>query len=122
MPDRRLVARGLRRTGSSVAAGRGRGGGGPRRREATINLTSRGEGTGVAQIVLQYPDGQSKIVGNGVLEEGTSLGFSRQDYPPGDYRYTVYAVATATPPPDAAFPANAQSEDNVVASGGFTID
>lgn len=95
---------------------------GPGSGEATINLTSSGEGTGVAEIVVEYPDGQSKVFGNGVLEAETSLGFSRQDLPAGEYRYTVYAVATATPPADAAFPANAQSQDNVVASGGFTID
>jgi hypothetical protein len=95
---------------------------GPKPGALTIDIASSGDGDGVAQIVLKYPDGHSKVVGNGVLEDGTSLGFSTKHLPAGAYGYTVYAVPTATPPMSAAFPDSARTEKNVIQRGAFTID
>ena len=71
---------------------------GPTSGAATITVKSSGSGAGVAAIVLTYPDGHRRPVGQGVLEGGTDLGYSRGDYPPGRYTYTIYAVATPSVP------------------------
>jgi hypothetical protein len=95
---------------------------GPGPHEATVNVSSSGDGYGVAQLVLTYPDGSRHVTGQGVLESDLSLGFSPGDLQPGDYEYTVYAVATSTPPPSPDFPSGADTEKNAISSGTFTLD
>jgi hypothetical protein len=95
---------------------------GPTSGTATVTLKSSGSGVGVAAIVLTYPDGHRRQVGQGVLEGGTDLGYSREDLPPGRYTYTIYAVATPSVPAAPILPAGAQADKNIIASGTFVID
>ena len=95
---------------------------GPRPHEATINLRSSGSGYGVAEFILTYPDGHKRFGGAGVLEDGTSLGWTLKQLPSGDYGYTFYAVPSATPPMAPDFPKGADTEKNILSSETFTID
>ena len=94
---------------------------GPKPRTVTISLTSSGSGVGVAEVVLTHPDRHRTIFGNGVLEDNIGVGFTSPKLPAGDYKYTIYAIPTATTPPDAAFPDSARTEKNVFYRGNFTI-
>jgi hypothetical protein len=87
---------------------------GPRSGEATI--------AGVAAVVLTYPDGHRRQVGSGVLEGGEDLGYGLKDLPSGSYSYALYGLATSSVPQDAAFPAAALVDENIVASASFVID
>jgi hypothetical protein len=95
---------------------------GPKPHRVTISLSSSGPGYGVAELVLTYPDGHTQVAGNGVLEQGISLGWTPRQLPSGQYAYTLYAVPVATEPMDAAFPSDARTEKHIVSSGPFTID
>ena len=95
---------------------------GPKPHEATISLRSSGGGYGVAEFVLTYPDGHMRVEGAGVLEDGTSLGWTRKQLPSGHYECTFYAVPTATPPMAPDFPAGATVDKNVIDSEAFVID
>ena len=95
---------------------------GPTSGAATVTIKSSGSGAGVAAVVLTFPDGHRRPVGQGVLEGGIDLGYSREDLPPGQYTYTIYAVATPSVPADPTMPAGAQVDKNIIASGTFVID
>jgi hypothetical protein len=95
---------------------------GPTSGAATFSVKSSGSGAGVAAIVLTYPDGHEQPVGQGVLEGGIDLGYSREDLPLGRYTYTIYAVATPSVPEAPTMPAGAQVDKNIIASGTFVID
>jgi hypothetical protein len=95
---------------------------GPRSGEATISVKSSGSGAGVAAVVLTYPDGHRRQVGSGVLEGGEDLGYGLKDLPSGSYSYALYGLATSSVPQDAAFPAAALVDENIVASASFVID
>jgi hypothetical protein len=95
---------------------------GPRPGEATVTVKSSGSGTGVAAVVLTYPDGHRRQVGQGVLEGVTDLGYGLTDLPPGQYTYTIYAVATPSVPAAPTLPAGARVDKNIIASGTFVLD
>lgn len=95
---------------------------GPQPHKATITVSSSGEGYGVVEVVLTYPDGSRHAAGVGVLERDLSLGWTTAELPSGQYTYTLYAVPTATQPIDADFPSDGRAEKNIISSGSFTID
>ena len=95
---------------------------GPKPHEATISLQSTGRGTGVAAIVLTYPNGHRREIGQAVVEDGLGTGNGPGQLPPGRYEYTVYAIATASAPKAPIFPANARVDKNIMATGAFVID
>jgi hypothetical protein len=95
---------------------------GPKPHQATLSLSSSGDGYGVAEFVLTYPDGHKHVAGDGVLENGTSLGWTPEQMPSGRYEYTLYAVPTATQPMAPDFPSSARTEKNILSSGTFAID
>jgi hypothetical protein len=95
---------------------------GPGSGEATINVKSSGSGVGVAAVDLTYPDGHLRQVGQGVLEGVTDLGYGLKHLPSGPYTYAIYAVATPSVPEAPILPDGARVDDNIVASGQFTID
>ena len=95
---------------------------GPKSGEATVTVQSSGSGAGVAALVLTYPDGHRRQVGSGVLEGGADLGYGLRDLPPGSYSYALYGLATPSVPQDAAFPAEAWVDENILASASFVID
>ena len=95
---------------------------GPKPHQATISLTSSGDGYGVAELVLTYPDGHKHVAGNGVMEDGTGLGWTPRQLPSGQYGYTFYAVPTSTLHMDADFPSDGRTESNIISSGTFAID
>ena len=71
---------------------------GPKPHEATFSLSSSGNGYGVAELVLTYPNGHRHVGGDGVLEDGTTVGWTPEQLPSGHYEYTFYAVPRATRP------------------------
>jgi hypothetical protein len=95
---------------------------GPRPRQATIDLRSTGSGSGVASIVFTYPNGHRRDIGEAVVEDGLGTGNGPEQLPRGRYKYTVYAVATASAPMAPTFPANGHVAKNIIASGTFVID
>jgi hypothetical protein len=94
---------------------------GPRPHEVTFTVSASGDGHGVAEFVLTYPDGHKRVGGVGVLEQGTSLGWTAKQLPSGNYKYAFYAVPTAAPPMAPDFPSGGRTEGNRLSSGTFTI-
>jgi len=94
---------------------------GPKPHQATISLQSSGSGAGVAAIVLTYPNGHRREIGEAVVENGLSTGNGPDQLPPGRYEYTVYAIATSSVPKAPLFPASARVDKNIIGSGSFVI-
>jgi hypothetical protein len=95
---------------------------GPSPHEMTVSVRTSGDGHGVAEFVLTYPDGHEQVGGVGVLEQETSLGWTLKQLPSGPYEYAFYAVPTAAAPMAPDFPSGARTEKNRLSSGTFTID
>jgi len=71
--------------------------------------------------MLTYPNGHRHVIGEGVLENGTGIGFEPHGLGPGRYSFTIYALATKTPPMDPRFPASARTPDHILQSGDLVV-
>jgi hypothetical protein len=96
-------------------------GAGPRPNEATISVSSKGDGRGVAQIVLTYPDGHRSVGGGVALEDGVSGTLARRGLRPGLYECTIYAVTTLPTPGRPWMAKSDRTEDHILTSETFII-
>jgi hypothetical protein len=94
---------------------------GPKPGHAIISISSKGDGHGVAQVVLTHPDGHREVVAGFALEDGNSGVWAPRGLPAGLYECTVYAVTTL-PTPGGPWLAKADRiQDNVLISKTFIV-
>jgi hypothetical protein len=94
---------------------------GPKPRQATISITSKGDGHGVAQIVLTDPDGHRAPAGGCALEDGVTAVWSPKGLSPGLYECTIYAVTTIPTPGGPWLAGSDRTEENILTSKTFVI-
>jgi hypothetical protein len=96
-------------------------GAGPKPREATISVSSKGDGHGVAQLVLTYPDGHRSVGGGCALEDTTTATWNLKGLRPGLYECTIYAVTKVPKAGEPWLDRSARTEDNILTSKTFVI-
>jgi hypothetical protein len=94
---------------------------GPKPGQATISISSKGNGQGVAQMVLTYPDGHREIAGGVALEDGATGTWAPRGLEPGLYECTVYAVTTLPTPGGPWLAKTERTQDNVLTSKTFVV-
>ena len=87
---------------------------GPEAGEATISVSSKGDGHGVAQVVLTYPDGHRSVGGGCALEDTTTATWELKGLRPGLYECTIYAVTKVPKAGEPWLARSARTEGNIL--------
>ena len=87
---------------------------------ATIHVAASGVGEAFSGIVVTYPDGHRDLLGTATYSDGDSSKWRVDNLTAGTYGYAVYAIPAGSGN-SGAFPVGEIADQNLMASGTFTI-